>query len=831
MPQRRNPIRRPSSGAGDRRGQYPAEWLIDHPIPPDDVSFPRPPTTIPDGNGNGNGNGDDNGDNTGPVDTADPRKYIKEEYIVWDNPKVVAQWVEQAYRSSKKRKREFERRAAHQILNYVGKQYFDWDEEAGAFTPVIEELVYRVRLVINLTKGYVKDFANRLGSAKPDWEVIPRSSHQSSQDKAYVAGRLLHWNWRQLRMSKKMSRLFVHMACTGGGYIKSYWDDKAGGMFKVPEDEDGIVEALLEGESDVGIDRVDDLFDSSISQFAEDVGAAPAEKQPKGKITLDEGAPGSEVRTVFEISHDPHGDDIDTSQWVIDTHRRSISYIRMKYPHFPWWKLTPGLEDDDENPLFPRVLDDTQDGILTRGLSVDDEEEGSDGTFLVHELWHRPTIGYSWQEGGELAEYPNGIYGVFCQLMSLQPPTDNPHDSKHLQLPYVHAIADFLPGEYEGGTPASDSLYLQAQLNRLESSKIEAINLTADPVMVVDRNAVDWEMYTGEPASRIEKRPNSDVRYLIPPTYPQFAVQMPETIRQYLNSIWGDHDFSQGKAETEARSGRAIRLLQEANNQRFAATREDLEDIMAEFGAQQLSLMGQYMDDESMFSVVGKDGYRQWLRFIKSDFSDDELAFDVQPRMFSRAGHSPLAVREDTEVLTRLGYLRPDDPVDRQLVRQKWGYGGGVDDWDARSRGHRALAMNENELLHSGNAMPKPKPRQDHASHTKVHDDFRDNSREFGELDKEQREALENHVIQHQFQLAIDVARPKAFLERAMAALGQDPFGTGEGGPQPGKPPGRPNERSLTAPQRRDRPERRIQPAGGAPSSPISTGPQLLGDQ
>lgn len=255
-----------------------------------------------------------------------------------------------------------------------------------------------------------------------------------------------------------------------------------------------------------------------------------------------------------------------------------------------------------------------------------------------------------------------------------------------------------------------------------------------------------------------------------------------------METIFSDQKPSQGRTMA-GDSGRKVRFLQQADENRYAPYAKNVESGLRRFWIQQACLIVQYTESTTIGYV---EGFSQERSFF--DFDRDKLlgqsgvqpeleafpGFDtLRARIFALRdqmditvnvvpGKSQQTVTEELGVLMNTGFLQASNPSHQQIVLEMLGWGLEVPKILAERRRQTAMASLENDAFAAEQFVSPPHLYQEHAAHIEAHIKFVDSER-FKKLSGFLKQQVMEHIQGHEKLAAFAVIRQQYIMQDALA--------------------------------------------------------------
>lgn len=409
----------------------------------------------------------------------------------------------------------------------------------------------------------------------------------------------------------------------------------------------------------------------------------------------------------------------------------------------------------------------------------------------VNELWMKPS-----------RRYPDGLFVVWSGNDQLVAPSPFPY--KHGQLPFTQIGSVQWPGTTHYTSAVSSMRPAQMELNNYHAQMILIRQAFANP---------KWGIATELDMDELpDDSPNQVLRYnsmggtlkpeIIQPT------TMPGNdagawIRNEMMDIVGLHEVSQAQVPGRVEAAKAIELLKESDNGRLAELLRTIKKSIAVGFYQQLMLLKQYGDPDTMFMAYSREGYPEVKHMMTERLSP---AMKIKITMTGGIGQSRAALEDRWMTMWDNGIIQDKDTM-AQLLDVPVSTVSPDAAFDMR------LARNENFKMAAGISIV-PNSWDAHDIHRREHDNFRKTD-EFAMLSMKSKQIFEMHSQFHD-KLQIQQLGKQLQIQQMAAAVA-----SGAGFQQPAQPGAQPGAASgATSGQS----SAGAPPSGGPPSVPKAAG-------
>ena len=177
--------------------------------------------------------------------------------------KKLLDYANECFRRDKEYRQQFENQWYMNLAFYFGKQNMQWVASQGMVARMYEPPAppWRVRLVVNKSRAFIRKEMAKLTKEMPMGFVIPQSSDDEDILAAQAGDNLAEFFWREQKLMLHLRRAVFWTSLVGTGFIKDGYDENA------------RFDAVQKG--DVFIDRV-----SPFHIFVPDIQEEELENQP-----------------------------------------------------------------------------------------------------------------------------------------------------------------------------------------------------------------------------------------------------------------------------------------------------------------------------------------------------------------------------------------------------------------------------------------------------------------------------------------------------------------------------------------------------------------------
>lgn len=626
-----------------------------------------------------------------------------------------AQGLESRLNDAKTARQPFE---ADWFLNrsfFIGHQWVAYIGGSVIRPPRLDDS--RQYVTDNRIKGIIISRVARKAKNRPSFSATPQSADDKAVNSARIGERILVNDWEQLQLQPKLFTALMWADICCDGFIKTYWDSKAGARFDALVGPDGQPVPGPSGQ----IARPED-----IEALAE---VLPPEILEQLNVqTVNQGDIKCEVISPFEFFPDPLATSMEDLEHCFEEKVRSLSYMRERYPTDVNGKHYEPVSDANI-PLGVSEGYSPWTGQLFQGGST------HSGGVRCKEVRVRPCD-----------RYPNGYMAIWAND-TLLVQDDAPDDA----MPYVKFASEEIPGRFWSGAVTTDLRGPQVDLNVIRTQIKENARRFGNPAIMCSRQAK--VEYHGVPGERIDFDStvmDAKPEYLIPPPMQAYIENEIDRIEKSMEEISGLHEVSRATVPPGVTAASAINLLLEQDETRLGPEIHQMEYALGQWGTKILKLRAKYNTDERIIKIAGEDG--NWDVF---SFKGEMLGED--PHVEVQAGSSmPRSKAAKQAAMTEvLGLIfQYGVPVDERNLRKflKDYEAGGLDRLFEGMTEDAKQVNRENRLLAQGIELPI-NSFDNHEFHIAEHTEEQKTSR-YAQYPPEVKARYDEHVMQHRMTLA-----------------------------------------------------------------------------
>lgn len=618
---------------------------------------------------------------------------------------------------------EWIKKAFDETTDIVESKAYDWFRNLGLYKGIHYRLGADIdrgssdgrnrvvpdysKVLVNELYDFVESRVSRLSRFEPTIAAVPHSNEHSDKEGAQFVMALFD-TWRHEFDIARIKRLADRRASIyGDSFSLVVWNPDLGDLDR------RWVQAQEELGDKKGVVEIDG------KEFKYDP------KTPKriGEVQIINPFP-------WDLRFDPTFNSEDT-HWVMHITYEHIEKIKKDHPKKAnLVKSGEGLTRFDTNTLYSRPMHNH---------------------VMVIELW------------GRSSKYmPEGLHLKVTPDTYLTEPGPNPYpmqtSDEFGDLPVIKRTDIRMDGDFYGLPTLNVLANTQHALNQLYFLAKKSLLLAAHPKMLVPtQGKVNVDALGND---------STVVRYTHPyaPQIVTFNSIRPEVfnfievLSSKMTQLSGNQPISKGNIDSNIRSGRMIRLLEEMESLRATETVKESERFIVALYRKMLSVASKFYreDDDRLIRIVGKD-----KEFVIDSFKASVLSkpYDVRTMPSSNLPQTPSArIGAVAELMQIPGFQS-------LLPAQAWAdmldLGAPNKFYDAVRAG-LSKAEWENEELIQGRIPPEPIDGDDHVVHWKAHCTLIE-SKGFLGFDEDVRDALTTHLMVHEMEMMDHASKNPSF--------------------------------------------------------------------
>lgn len=294
-------------------------------------------------------------------------------------------------------------------------------------------------------------------------------------------------------------------------------------------------------------------------------------------------------------------------------------------------------------------------------IGVKNKDASDNKMVYVKEIWVKPCLRY---KQGALITIANKkiVYRYTpdgTQFDENNDPIkgDNGFPYDHGQYPFAK-MDHTASGRYYGTSTIEDIIPLQKEYNKSRSQIIESKNRMAKPQMTYVKGSIDVTKITSEVGLYIPVMPGFDPpRPIALAPLPEYALQIPNMIKEDIDEVAGRNDISRGGVPTGIQAASAIAYLAEQNDSKIYNTVISIEEATEQIGQQVLSLVQQFWTPEKIEKIVSRNNAFEASVFMISSLNKNT---DLRVEAGSMAPKSKAAQQAFITDLMTKGMIPPE---------------------------------------------------------------------------------------------------------------------------------------------------------------------------
>jgi hypothetical protein len=229
-------------------------------------------------------------------------------------------------------------------------------------------------------------------------------------------------------------------------------------------------------------------------------------------------------------------------------------------------------------------------------------------------------------------KYPFGRHVVEANGVIL---LDEPSPYQHGKFPFVVLQNYKRSKTFWGMSEFKQMESMQLELNKRRSGIAESINLMANPVWIVEREAgVKSGVLNNKPGLVIRINKGTNIKRDAGQVVGGDVFQSLDSIKYAIDGVTGVHDVTQGRRPTGISAASAIAELQEAASYRIERKAIRFGTTRRELGSLMLGLVNQFYTEERIITVVGEDHGQTVLKYdpnLNGQFEINQFAVLIEP--------------------------------------------------------------------------------------------------------------------------------------------------------------------------------------------------------
>lgn len=370
-----------------------------------------------------------------------------------------------------------------------------------------------------------------------------------------------------------------------------------------------------------------------------------------------EGAVETDFLTPFELSRDLSArDDRSCAHWIISKPRtrqwiRNIYGVEVK-------QQEKTVRISEAYSKYKRDMD--------KGYDVAKLED----SVMVHELWHKAgTV----MEGGKEKEYPNGILRAITDDGEILFDGELPWGLGEInELPFIKIDYQNFGDRFWGIPPVSDARNPQRQINKTLSMFMTFIyHYMFPPILNPEGNGIDEEQIVNRPMEFInfinDLSENGGAPHFL--QMPVFNPQILDNIaisKAHIDNIFGVHDVSRATAPSGQKSGRALAILDAADDTRMHTLQTNIEIGMSKWASMSMYILAKTYSIPRLVKIVGQPNAQMIKNFTGADLRGNT---DIKIKLRPFLPLNKTAALQEVQMMWQNGLI-PQDQKGREMAHR-----------------------------------------------------------------------------------------------------------------------------------------------------------------
>lgn len=499
----------------------------------------------------------------------------------------------------------------------------------------------------NYVRRVVNQQIARIIMGEFNFATIANKPDEHSVASSRVAERVLNYLWNNLGFEspESLQRGLHYAICTGVAFAEAVWDPGRGQIqvIKGEEVEAVVQEFVRQAGDDIGELTDGEAFQALLSVLAPGMDQGRLLRLDNGDIIFRDGFPRVRFLSGFNVIEDWTGDRWEDKSWVITREFVSPEDLRKEFPNAPDEAIAPTQSElTDLSQSTPRLSGDYY-GSQHRRPST-----------LRYRLWTKP-----------LDPTLNTELVVVANRNVLHR-QESPYSHRELPLTPIFDSPDCY--DVRPSPLMTDIRVLNAEYNYVKNQIARWLRQAERPQTLAEVKQIPDQRKFADPKQRIKTYrhvpnvppPRSDPPVPVPADLFRHAAMLAQEIQQ----LGGITEISMGQTSPQATSGVAIQAHTENTDRMAILLHRSLTYAVGRIGRQLLGLIGEFMPDETVFSMMGEGERTEAVVFRGSDFIDsdadgaiDALKYDVDVTIGQAP--SPTRVMEVIDWLLQRSIMDP----------------------------------------------------------------------------------------------------------------------------------------------------------------------------
>ncbi len=480
--------------------------------------------------------------------------------------------------------REHHRQWFQNIADYLGLHHLEWAEMSRWFI-IPARRKHRVRLVVNFIMPTIRTAVAKLLKSNPSFTAIPSVDDDNTEEATLTAQKLLKTTFYEKRFQRKIRKFAWWLFTCAQAYLVAQWDANANKAF--------TVEVPIDPEN------------------------PEAGTEPR---TLHLGDVRYSYHGPFEVLLQPGADE----EFEEHTRAMIVKLMPTRELKDKWGKEVPA--ESFENGEF-NFLHRIKNLVDARGrIQLGELRENLENMAMEKSYFERPS-----------SQFPNGRHFVYANGVILQPTKDLDFWYQHERVIPIAKVDDIeVPGRAYASSGIEQISGINKVFNRLNSSAVEDVNMLGRGKVLAPKGSMQDETWDDAPGEIAEYTPigGHKPEVIRGVEITQGLLVLRDSMPQYMREVYGINEVSFGRLPRRATSGKALDILQEADDTRIGIIVKNFSDGLSKQLSIGLKLMQDNYDEERIVRLVGENHRVETKKFSKADLKGaDEIRVEITPAL------------------------------------------------------------------------------------------------------------------------------------------------------------------------------------------------------
>jgi hypothetical protein len=454
----------------------------------------------------------------------------------------------------------------------------------------------------------VETIVPRMVAQRPSVEYKPREPQDEMSSEIHTA--LFEYWWSKDQAFEKVVSWIKNALIYGTGIAKLYWKN---------------------------VER--EITSYEFDQMGKPLMGEDGEFITKTETITETDDPCMEVVNIYDFFVDPEATDIQDAEWVIHRYYKSLGELEEAGYYQNLKKLKRYISKIEKSP---EEIERHETAFGYRG-----EQDDTVDKVEIWEMWD--SDGLTVMAAGEvlIREQSNPFW--------------------HGKKPFIALHDSIVPHEFYGKGEIEPVIKLQHALNTIQNQIIDNRTQVLMNMWKITGENVDESELTYRPNGIIHLSSEYEkVDPIVPPDLTGNAQKDLSLIKSDIQQALGIYDYTKGADSGTNKTATGISLVQEAANARFNHKIQLLEEALKTLGEMVLALYQQFITDEKVLRVVGKNG-EEFVRVIPAEIAGQ---YDCVPEAGSTLLVDKQKEREDIMQLYAVFAPEPFENLKMELKRK-----------------------------------------------------------------------------------------------------------------------------------------------------------------